>query len=155
MRARQAVNMQAAFKVGAGLGAFLFLFAGGTPWTSGGTMNAVLGRPMPWPWYAIFAVHFALCIVYMVVLANVVYRFKLIAAIGAGIFTSLVLYAFYWVVFAMTMGYNHDIANGRALVAHVMFGLLGTAIYKAVSVPRPLPDDRDLMEEEMAHSPRR
>ena len=151
MRARRAVNLSAALKVGAGVGAFLFLFSGGTPWTGGGTMNAVLGRPMPWPWFAILAAHFVLCLVYMVILANVVYRFKLIAAIGTGILTSLILFAINWGIFAMTMGYSQDIANGRALVAHVVFGLFGTVIYKAIAVPRPLADDHDHIDPPLAH----
>jgi hypothetical protein len=142
-RARRAVDVSAALKAGAGLGAFLFIFAGGTPWTSGGTMNAVLGRPMPWPWLVIAVVHFALCIAYMFVLAIVVCRYKLIAAIGAGILTALVLFVVNWGVFAMTMGFGNDIANGRALVAHIVFGLFGAVIYKAVAVPRPMEDDRD------------
>lgn len=118
-------------------------------------MNAVLGRPMPWPWFAIAAAHFGLCLVYMFVLANVVYRFKLIAAIGAGILTSLGLFAANWGVFGMLMGLNHDISNGRALVAHIIFGLFGTVIYKAIAVPRPLSDDRDLPESPFAHGHRR
>jgi hypothetical protein len=154
-RARRAVNLSAALKVGAGLAVLLFVFAGGTPWTSGGTMNAVLGRPMPWPWLAVAATHFVLCVAYMFVIANVVYRFKLIAAIGAGLLTALALFAVNWGVFGMMMGFNSDIANGRALVAHLIFGLFGTVIYKAVAVPRPLQDDRDVVERPLAHGHRR
>ena len=39
-----------------------------------------------------------------------------IAAIGTGILTSLVLFAINWGIFAMTMGYSQDIANGRAMM---------------------------------------
>jgi hypothetical protein len=154
MRARRAVNLGAALKVGAGLGVLLFVFSGGTPWTSGGTMNAVLGRPMPWPWFAVAAAHFGLCLAYMAVLANVIYRFKLIAAIGAGILTALGLFALNWGVFGMLMGFTEDVANGRALVAHIIFGLFGTVIYKAIAVPRPLKDDRDMIDP-LAHGHRR
>lgn len=133
----------------------LFIFSGGTPWTSGGTMNAVLGRPMPWPWFAVAAAHFVLCIAYMIVIANVVYRFKLIAAIGAGILTALGLFAVNWAVFAMTLGFGSDIANGRALVAHVIFGLFGTVIYKAIAVPRPLRDAVAVADHSLPHGQRR
>jgi hypothetical protein len=146
MRARRNVNLAAALKVGAGLGALLFVLPGGTPWTSGGTMNGVFGRPMPWPWFVIAAVHFALAIIYMFVLANVVYRFKLISALGAGIGTSLGLFAINWLVFAATMGFTQDVANGRALVAHIAFGIFGTVAYKAIAVEAPLRDDREVFD---------
>lgn len=156
MRARREVNLTAALKVGAGLGVLLFIFPGGTPWTSGGTLNAVLGRPMPWPWFLILAVHLALCLAYMVVVANVVYRFKLIAAIGAGILTVLGLFAVNFAFFAAIMGFNQDLSNARSLVAHVIFGLFGTVIYKAISVPRPLPDDREVeVHAPLSHDQRR
>ena len=153
-RARRAVNIPAALKVGAGVGVFLFIFSGGTPWTGGGTMNAVLGRPMPWPWPGIAAAHFGLCIGYMIVIASVVYRFKLISAIGAGLLTALGLFALNWLTFTMTMGIGNDISNGRSLMAHIAFGLFGTVIYKAIAVPRPLRDDHDVDDPGLAHGHR-
>lgn len=135
-RARQTINYGAALKVGLGMGLFLFIFSGGTPWTGAGTANAAMGRVLPWPWPAIALLHFSMTICYMLVIAKLVYRFRLLPALLVGVMTAGGLYLVNLAFFATT-GLASDLSNGRSVVAHVILGLLGSAAYKGISVPPP------------------
>ena len=129
--AKRRVSWPAIFKVGLGLGVYLFIFAGGTPWTGAGIANGVLGRAEPWPMPLVTIAHFSLCLVYMVILAHAIYRLNIWMAAFAGVAVGLVLYGVNYALFA-----THNAGDGRALSAHIVFGLFGSVLYKALSVPR-------------------
>jgi hypothetical protein len=133
-RARQHVNWPAIFKCGLGVGLFLFIFSGGTPWTSGGIITGVMGRALPWPWPLIVVAHFGLCLGYMAVIAHIIYRFKVLKAIIVGLVTAMGLYAINYILLT---GWSDHRDDGRALAAHIVFGLFASVVYKAISVPRP------------------
>ena len=133
-RARQRVSWPAIFKAGLGVGLFLFIFSGGTPWTSGGIVTGVMGRAMPWPWSLIILAHFGLSLGYMAIVAHIIYRFRVVSGIIVGLLVSVGLYA---VNYAVLGGWSDHRDDGRALAAHIVFGLFASAIYKAISIPRP------------------
>lgn len=130
-RARQSVNWTAALKVGLGMGLYLFIFSGGTPWTGAGTANGVLGRAYEWPWLATAVVHFALCLIYLNIVALVVYRLNIWIAVFGGAATTAALYGVTYPLLA-----THNAGDTRALFSHLILGLFGAALYKAISVPK-------------------
>jgi hypothetical protein len=134
-RARHHLSWSAILKIGLGLGLYLFIFPGGTPWTGGGVANGVLGRSLTWPWAAIAFTHFALCMLYMVVIALAIYRLRLIPAVIVGLVIALALYGVTYLIFA-----TGNAGDGRSLAAHIVFGLFSAVLYKAISVPPPLRD---------------
>lgn len=82
-------------------------------------------------------VHFGLAVVYMMVIANVIYRMRVISAIASGVGLSILLYALNYIVFT-GLGMATERGDVRALSAHLVLGLLGSALYKAISVPPPM-----------------
>jgi hypothetical protein len=131
LQAQKAVNWSAAIKTGLGMGLYLFIFAGGAPWLGAGAGNGVLGRAMGWPWGVMALAHFGLCVLYICIIAEVIYRFSTWIAIAIGTFTALGIYLVTYPFFAV-----HNVGDARALAAHLVLGLFGSAIYKAISVPK-------------------
>jgi hypothetical protein len=140
-RSRQQVNWTAVAKSGLGMGLLLFIFAGGTPWTGASGLNQVMGRPLPWPWPTLLLAHFALAWLYMGVIAAAIYRLRVFSAILTGVVVALFLYGINFVIFAGLGSGMGDRGDARALAAHLTLGLLGSALYKALSVPPPEPEE--------------
>jgi hypothetical protein len=147
-RSRQQVSWPAIYKTGLGMGLFLFIFSGGTPWTSGGIVSSVMGRGLPWPWPLLIVAHFGLALLYMAIIAHIIYRFRVWMGVAIGLITALGLYA---INYAILHGWSDPRDDGRALAAHIVLGLFGSAIYKAISTPRPQPSPGEVMD----HEPRR
>lgn len=102
--------------------------------------TTVMGRPMPWGWPLTLVVHLAVCIMYMWVIANAVYRFRLLPAILMGVVTGAGLYALNYVFFA-GLGHDFALSHAQAIPSHLALGLFGASMYKALSVPPPMADD--------------
>ena len=64
-RARQAFSPGAAFKAAFGAGLIFYYMSGGSPWSTAGTMNMIMGRDIPVPggpytsFFTILIAHFA------------------------------------------------------------------------------------------------
>jgi hypothetical protein len=137
-RSRQALSWSAVFKAGFGAGLMFFVLSGGTPWSTAGTMNGIMGRDVPGSWIGITFCHFLLSFVYMFVIGSAIYRFRPPVAVPLGILVTMGLYLINVLIFRMG-GMTMSSPEGRAVLVHLMFGLFGSLFYKALSVPKPLP----------------
>lgn len=101
-------------------------------------MNAVMGRDIPMSLPLLVASHFGLALLYMFVIAAVIYRFKTVLAVPIGIGITLALYGANYLLFS-AFGVSMQSPEFRPFLVHFMFGLFGSLLYKAMSVPKPLP----------------
>ncbi len=137
-RSRQHINIPAVLKAGIATGLLFFVMSGGSPWSTAGTMNVIMGRDVPTSFPLLVLGHFGLSILYMFIIAAVIYRFKTVLAVPIGVGISLVLYALNYLAFS-AFGVVMQSPEFRAFLVHFMFGLFGSLLYKAISVPKPLP----------------
>jgi len=79
--------------------------------------------------------HFTFAIVYGAIVAAVIYRFQVTAALCFGVLIGAGLYALNYVLFALALGYSSN--ELHVFIQHIVFGLFFAAAYKAASVPRP------------------
>jgi hypothetical protein len=129
---RDHVSWRAILQVGIGLGAYFFIFPGGTPWTSG-SPGGVMGRAVMWSWPLAVLAHMALCLVNTAAIAHVVYAQRAVAAFFMGAATGVGLFILNMALFAAS-GPRSD---GRAFAAHLIFGGFAALMYKGLSVPPP------------------
>ncbi|MHA3774300.1 hypothetical protein ACXR0O_22470 [Verrucomicrobiota bacterium sgz303538] len=101
-------------------------------------MNAVMGRDIPMAFPLIILSHFGIALVYMFVMASVIYRFKTPVAVPIGIGIAIGLY-FANFLLSRAFGITMQSPEFRPFLVHFMFGLFGSLLYKAMSVPKPLP----------------
>lgn len=138
-RGRHRISWRGILAAAAVAGTWTFIFSGGSPWSSAGTMNAIMGRDVPADHARFFMLligHFAVALLYAILLGSVVYRFRLVAALGAGIGVGAVLYACNYLVFH-AIGGTMQSGEGRAILTHAVFAIFATLIYKGAGVPRP------------------
>lgn len=150
-RSRQKVSWRAIWQIALSAGAIVFIMSGGSPWSTAGTMNAVMGRDLPWGFFTLLGLHFLVAYVYVAVIAHVIYRLRLVAALLAGLATGLALYTVNYAFFH-GLPVQMQSPEFRAIFVHVTFSLLAAAGYKAASVPRPIRGSRDQVN---ATTPRR
>ena len=146
-RARQAVNWTAVMQTAFFVGGITFVMSGGSPWSTGGTMNAIIGRDVPWSLPLVLFGHFVASFLLSAVIALCVYRLHLIPALIVGAFVGLGLS---WVsreIFE-NLGWIMQSPEIRARMTHFAFGLFGAAVYKGASVPPPQANDDDPVEED-------
>lgn len=136
-RSRQSVNWTAIWQTALSVGGILFIMSGGSPWSTAGTMNAAMGRDLPWGFFPLLVLHFALAYAYSAALAFTVYRLRLGAAIFAGPAVGLALFAINHVIFN-SLGIVMQSPEFRALLVHLSFGLFAAVAYKGASVRPPL-----------------
>jgi hypothetical protein len=137
-RARQHISIPAILKAGLGTGLLFFIVSGGSPWSTAGTMNVIMGRDLPLNMAMLALGHFSLALVYMVVIAGAIYRLKTPVAVPIGILVTMVLYGLNFGIFH-ALGGTMQSPEFRAFLVHFMFGLFASLLYKAMSVPKPLP----------------
>ena len=136
-RARQRVRFNAVFKAAILAGLVLFLMSGGGPWSTAGTMNAIIGRDIPMNYLLLALGHFLLSLVYVFIIAQVIYRFRIVSGIAVGIAVCIALYGLNFVVFR-GLGLTQHSPESKVFFVHLVFGAVASALYKAFSVPRPL-----------------
>ena len=136
-RARQRVSWGAIIKTTGIAGLVLFIMSGGGPWSTAGTMNAIMGRDISLPIVVLALGHFAVALLYVFVMAQVIYRFRVIPGILACVGVVLGLYALNFAIFK-GLGVAQQSPEMRTFFVHVSFGLFASAIYKALAVPKPL-----------------
>jgi hypothetical protein len=141
-RSRQELNWSAVTRAALGAGAVVFVLSGGSPWSTSGTMNAIMGRDLPIGMVALFVLHFLFAFVYGAIIASLIYHMRLILAMLTGVGTGLALYAVNFAVFHF-LPTQMQSPEARAFYVHLSFSLIFTAAYKALSVPRPYRGNRD------------
>jgi hypothetical protein len=140
-RARQRLSGRAICQAALFAGAVLFVFSGGSPWTTPGIGN-VIGRELPASFLPLLILHFVLSFIYSWAIASVIYRMRLGAGVVMGVVTGLGLYV-------LNYGFFHTLSTQltgpefRALIVHVVFSLMSSLVYKAAAVPPPLRGDRE------------
>lgn len=140
-RSRQQVNWKAVASTSLFVGGVLFIMSGGSPWSTAGTMNAIMGRDLPIGFLPLILLHFLLSFLYVTVIAQCIYRLKLVSGVAAGVLVSMGLYAINYAVFH-SLPVQMQSPEGRAFFVHVTFALFASAAYKGASVPRPLRGDQ-------------
>jgi hypothetical protein len=141
-RGRQQVSWSAIWLTALVAGGITYIMSGGSPWSTAGTMNAIVGRDVPWNFFLILIGHFAASAIYSMIIALAIYRLPLIASLVVGAFVSLVLCFLSKEVFN-TMGWVMQSPEIRAVLTHLAFGLFASAAYKAAAVPPPAESDAD------------
>ncbi|HEV7866345.1 MAG TPA: hypothetical protein VGO90_01585 [Chthoniobacteraceae bacterium] len=136
-RSRQRISPRAIVTTALVAGLITFVFSGGAPWTTAGTMNSVMGRVVKWNFIALIVGHFAVALIYMGVIASAIYRFRVVTAIIVGVAVGFGLYGLNYVLFN-TLGLQEQSPESRTIMTHVAFSLFSSVLYKAISVPRPL-----------------
>jgi len=99
-------------------------------------MNAIMGRDIQTSFAALLLGHFAVALLYAVLLGTVVYRFRLLPALGIGLAVGAVLYFCNFAIFN-ALGGVMQTGEARAVTTHAVFMLFATLVYKAAGVPRP------------------
>jgi hypothetical protein len=139
--AKHHVRWNKAFYAAVGVGFIFLILSRAIPWWSAGFPEMAMGRSLhlheAWiPGLLINGLlHMGLAVVYGLVLAVCIYRFSLVAALGAGVLVGLALYGLNFLVFQFffTPSTTSEIS---AATVHVVFALFFTAVYKGISVPK-------------------
>src|SRR3954471_22702316 len=92
LRALQALSVSAVFKTGFAVGAIYFVMSGGSPWTTAGTMNMIMGRDFKISFWALLFGHFAVSWLYTWIIGAVIYRLRTPAAVAIGVLVGGALY---------------------------------------------------------------
>jgi hypothetical protein len=141
-RSRQRVNWRAVSTTALFVGGLTFVMSGGSPWSTAGTMNAIVGRDYPWNFVVLILGHFMSSYLYAAIIALAIYRFRIIAAMMLSLGVSLALC---WVTGAIyeSFGWVMQSPATRALLTHMAFGLYAAAVYKGACVPPRQMDERN------------
>ncbi len=139
-RSRQQLDAGAAFKAAFATGLIFFYMSGGSPWSTAGTMNMIMGRDIKVPFLVLLLGHFAVSYLYTYLIALVIYRLKTPLAVPMGILVGLGLYLLNVVVFR-SAGQMMQSPEFVTFFVHVVFSLFASLLYKAFSIPKPLASD--------------
>ena len=142
-RARQQFEPAAAIKAALGVGLILFYMSGGSPWSTAGTMNMIMGRDVPAGFWTLAFGHFALALIYTFVIGMVIYRLPTALAVPAGVLVGMGLYALNVLIFRSS-GMTMRTIEFVPWFVHVVFSLFVSLLYKALSVKPPLRDRPEL-----------
>ena len=140
-RARQRFSSAAAVKSALFAGLVLFIMSGGGPWSTAGTMNAIMGRDVQLPIFLLALGHFLLAFIYVFVIGQVIYRLQTWTGVAAGVGVAIGHYAANALIFR-GFGIGQHSPEGRTFLVHLVFGLIASGLYKAFAVPRPLKSNK-------------
>ena len=135
LRARQALSPSAVFKTGFTVGAIFFVMSGGSPWTTAGTMNMIMGRDFDLGHFTLGVGHFALSFLYSWIIGSIIYRLKTPSAVAVAILIGLGLYGANAIAFYALQGKMHTPGEFVPVFVHITFALFAGLLYKAFSVP--------------------
>jgi hypothetical protein len=138
-RARQQFSPGAAFKAAFGAGLIFYYMSGGSPWSTAGTMNMIMGRDIPVSLVIIFFAHFAVSFIYTYLIGYAIYRLPTAFAVPAGVLIGVGLFCANELIYR-SAGLTQHSPEYVTFFVHVMFSLFVSLMYKAMSVPPPLPD---------------
>jgi hypothetical protein len=135
LRARQALSPSAVFKTGFAVGAIFFVMSGGSPWTTAGTMNMIMGRDFALGFWSLLFGHFALSFLYCWIIGSIIYRLKTPSAVAIAVLIGLGLYGANALAFFALQGKTLTQSEFVPFFVHVTFSLFAGLLYKAFSVP--------------------
>lgn len=138
-RARQQLSVGAAIKAGFGAGLIFYYMSGGSPWSTAGTMNMIMGRDIAASFWTILFGHFVVAFLYTFIIAGAIYRLPTAVAVPAGILIGVALYGANELIF-LSAGGTMRAPEYVTFFVHLMFSFFVSLMYKALSVPPPLPD---------------
>jgi hypothetical protein len=136
LRARQALDLTAVFKTAFAVGAIFFVMSGGSPWTTAGTMNMIMGRDFKVGFTGLLIGHFAVAFLYTWIIASIIYRLKTPAAVAIGVLIGLGLYVANYVAFFALQGQMQTKSEFVTIFVHITFSLFASLLYKAFSIPK-------------------
>ncbi len=135
LRARQALSPSAVLKTGFGVGLIFFIMSGGSPWTTAGTMNMIMGRDFRIGFFGLLIGHFAVAMLYTWIIGSIIYRLPTPAAVAIGVLVGVALYLANLVIFWSLRG-SMQSPEFVTFFVHVTFSLFASLLYKAFSVPK-------------------
>ncbi len=124
------------------------LLQGGSPWgpprmiAAIGLGKEVLPPPATFDLGIIFVamlIHFALAIVYGLILALIIHRLSMGTAIVAGAVFGLALYVINFYGFTALFPWFAMARGGLSIFVHLVFGVVAAWVYKAMQKPRTAP----------------
>jgi hypothetical protein len=140
-RARQRLRFSALVKAALVAGVITFVVPGG-PWMSYESGFATMGRVLSDRVWLAALWHVAFALAYGWAIAALIYSMPTLMGIVLGALMGVPLYALNYMVLRNGMGFAGN--EVHAGIAHLMFCLLFSAVYRAVAVPPPRQTDPDL-----------
>jgi hypothetical protein len=134
-RSRQKLDLAAVFKAAFGCGMIFFVMSGGSPFSTSGTMNMVMGRELQIPFLGLLVGHFAMSLLYTFIIAVCIYRFPASVGVPLGVAVGIGLYLVNTVIF-QTIGFEMPNKEFVTFFVHVVFSLFASLLYKAFSIPK-------------------
>jgi hypothetical protein len=123
------------------VGVFFLVLPRAVPWISVGIPTTAMGRPIGIinsfriePFFLIGVLHMVLAIIYGLIIATLVFRFRAGIAILLGALIGFALYVANFALFRLLLG-TPPANEYTCALTHILFGLFYSAAYKAISVP--------------------
>jgi hypothetical protein len=135
LRARQALSVGAVMKTGFTVGAIFFVMSGGSPWTTAGTMNMIMGRDFDLGFWSLLIGHFAVAFLYTWIIGSIIYRLKTPSAVAVAVLLGVALYGANALAYFALQGKSHSLGEFVPCFVHITFSLFAGLLYKAFSVP--------------------
>src|SRR4051812_2623984 len=134
-RSRQKLDLTAVFKTAFACGLIFFIMSGGSPFSTAGTMNAVMGRELPLPFPGLLFGHFAMSLLYSFIIGVCIYRFPGSVGVPLGVAVGFGLYLVNTLIF-QTIGIEMPNREFVTFFVHIVFSLFASLLYKAFSIPK-------------------
>lgn len=139
-RSRQHLDFGAVLKSTLACGMIFFVMSGGSPWSTSGTMNMIMGRELQIPFWGLLFGHFAMSLLYTFIIAVCIYRFKSGVAVPLGVVIGFGLYLVNTLIF-QTIGIEMPNKEFVTFFVHLVYALFAGLLYKAFAFPK-VEDDR-------------
>lgn len=141
-RSRQQLSISAVLKAGLTCGILFFIMSGGSPWSTAGTMNMIMGRDIPvgseaGRFWSLAFWHFILAILYTFLIGLVIYRLRTPTGVAIGVLVGMALYIANVFLFR-GLGLTMQSPEFVTWFVHLVFSLFAALLYKAFSLPKPL-----------------
>jgi hypothetical protein len=133
-RARQRVRGKALIKAALIAGTITFFLPGG-PWMSYESGIATMGRVITNTVWIAAVSQLVLSLLYGAAIASLIYSLPLVVGIVSGALLGLPLYGLNYIFLRSSLGASGN--EVHAAIAHLMFCLLFSAMYRAMAVPPP------------------
>jgi hypothetical protein len=139
--AQHHVRWPKAFYASLAIGALFLMLPRAVPWFSSGIPETAMGRPLNpisdlsvQPFVLIGMLHMLLAICYGLILAMLIFRFKVKVSVALGALIGLGLYGLNFALFRLVLG-TPPANEFQIVITHVFFSMIFSAAYKALSIP--------------------
>jgi hypothetical protein len=134
-RARRRLRLKPLVTAALIAGAITFFFPAGGPWMSTEAGLAAMGRIISPNWLVDILGQVVLSFAYGAIIAGAIYSLSTGGGIVLGTFLGLPIYAANWLIFRQLFGFPAN--ELHAAIAHLLFALFFSVIYRAAAVPPP------------------